>query len=69
MRIPLRTSRAMGVEALERQIAELVAARQELRAREANASELERNRVEIVRLQRELSEALIQKHLPSRRAA
>jgi hypothetical protein len=69
MTIPLRTSRAMGVETLERQILALVADRQELRARGADAAELEQNRVEIARLQRELSEALIQRYLPSRRAA
>jgi hypothetical protein len=67
--IPLRTSQAMRVEALERQILALVADRQELRVRRADAAELERNRVEIARLQRELSEALIQRYLPSRRAA
>ena|SRR5215471_17689522 len=67
--MPLRTSRARRVERLERQIAALVAERQDLRARSADAAELERNRVEIVRLQRALSEALIRRHLPSRRAA
>ena len=61
--IPLRTSRVTGVEALEGRILALVAERQELRARGAGAAELEQNRVEIARLQRELSEALIRRHL------
>jgi uncharacterized protein involved in exopolysaccharide biosynthesis len=62
IRIPLRTSRASTVEALEGRIAALVSERQDLRARGADPAELEQNRVEIVRLQRELSEALIQRH-------
>jgi len=61
--IPLRTSRVTGVEALEGRILALVAERQELRARGADAAELEQNRVELARLQRELSEALIRRHL------
>jgi hypothetical protein len=65
----LRRSRGTSVEALERQIASLVGERQELRAGGGDPDELERNRVEIVRLQRELSQALIKRYLPGRQAA
>jgi hypothetical protein len=66
---PLWVSGHMSVEALERQIASLVAERQELRGQGVQQAELEQNRVEIVRLQRALSQALIKRHLPARRAA
>ncbi|MER3409588.1 MAG: hypothetical protein C4306_05685 [Thermoleophilia bacterium] len=48
------------VESLQRRIAGLVAARQELRERGATGVELERNRAEIAATQHELSRALIE---------
>ena len=50
--------------AIEREIRRLVIERQELRAAGASATELERNRVEIARLQRELAWALVDVYLP-----
>jgi hypothetical protein len=47
------------ISKLERNLAALVQERQALRANGANASDLERNRREIVARQQELSEALI----------
>ena len=59
-----------SVEALLEEIAELVWQRQTLRARGAGSRTLERNRRRILRLQWELSYALIARHLPaSKRAA
>jgi hypothetical protein len=52
------------IETLERNIASLVARRQELRATGAKARELERNRREIVARQHELSETLISIYAP-----
>jgi hypothetical protein len=43
----------------------LVAERQALRETAADAAVLERNRIEIARLQRRLSEALIREHAPA----
>jgi hypothetical protein len=48
---------------LDEAVRRLVAARQELRERRAGRDELERNRLEIGRLNRQLSEALIAHHL------
>jgi hypothetical protein len=45
-------------------IAQLVAVRQELRARGASDGSLERNRLQIARAQWELAHALIDHHLP-----
>jgi hypothetical protein len=56
-----------NVDSLLRQISRLVAERQELRAYPERQLELERNRLEIVRCQRELNHALIE--LYGRRAA
>ena len=53
-----------SVETLSEQIARLVAERQELRAQDAGAAVLERNRRELVRCQWELSYALIDRYLP-----
>jgi hypothetical protein len=55
------------VELLLRRISTLVAERQELRRRPATSEELEENRLEIVRCQRELNQALIE--LYGKRAA
>jgi hypothetical protein len=49
---------------LPRRIDDLVAARQQLRARGATATELEWNRLELVRLHRALSHALVSRYLP-----
>jgi len=58
---------ARTVEALQTEIGDLCSERQRLRATGAKANELERNRVEIARLQQELSHALIGRY--SRTAA
>jgi hypothetical protein len=52
------------IDTLEREIAALVAERQQLRGDGAGASELERNRREIVGRQQELSNALIALYAP-----
>jgi hypothetical protein len=51
------------IDDIDRRIRALVAERQELRARGASREELEANRRELVRLQWELSRALIDSHL------
>ena len=63
--MPRRFRRASKrtVEELTARIAELTAERQELRARGASASALERNRVKLARAQWQLSHALIERHL------
>jgi len=53
---------AETVEALNERIAALVQERQALRAVSADVAELERNRIEIARLQQRLSLALIDRH-------
>ena len=58
-----------NVESLSEEIRGLVYERQSLRAVGASAEELERNRVELVRVQQELVLALIQRYLPADRAA
>jgi hypothetical protein len=50
---------AARVEQLLRRISALVAERQELRGDPARSEDIERNRVEIARCQRELNHALI----------
>jgi len=52
------------VECLEEQLRTLVARRQALRERAAGRDELESNRLELATRQRELSRALIDRHLP-----
>jgi hypothetical protein len=54
----------MKVEQLTERLRQLVSERQSLRDRGASTAELERNRVEIVRRQWELSHALIESHIP-----
>jgi hypothetical protein len=57
------------VESLSEEIRGLVYERQTLRTVGAGAEELERNRVELVRAQQELVQALIRRHLPAASAA
>ena len=51
-----------SVESLGRRVRALVAERQALRERGAGKRALERNRLELVRCQRALSQALIERH-------
>lgn len=53
------------VEALALRIAELVVERQELRRTNASVAEIERNRIQIARLQWELAHALIERYMPA----
>ena len=53
------------VESLTDEIRGVVYERQTLRAVGAGREELERNRAELVRLQQELVNALIRRHLPA----
>jgi hypothetical protein len=57
------------VESLTDEIRGVVYERQTLRAVGAGREELERNRAELVRLQQELVNALIRRHLPADAAA
>jgi hypothetical protein len=57
------------VESLSDEVRGLVYERQTMRSVGAGADELERNRVELVRAQQELVEALIRRHLPADRSA
>ena len=57
------------VETLSAEVRGLVYERQTMRSVGAGAEELERNRVELVRAQQELVEALIRRHLPADRSA
>ena len=54
-----------NVESLSERIAELVRQRQELRAKAADPQTLERNRLEIARMQQRLSDALIRRYGPA----
>jgi hypothetical protein len=54
---------ASSVERLQTRIGDLCSERQRLRAAGAGEGELEQNRLEIARLQQELSHALIGRHL------
>ena len=75
MRIAARRRRGVsavhqkGVEALQRRLDRLNLERQALRADAAGAEELERNRLEIVAAQWDLSHALIERYLPAQRTA
>ena len=57
------------VESLSDEIRGLVYERQTMRTVGVPAKELERNRVELVRAQQELVQALIRRHLPAASAA
>jgi hypothetical protein len=54
---------------IQREIRRLVVERQELRVAEASDTVLERNRLEIARLQRELARVLVEAYLPQRGAS
>lgn len=54
-----------SIEVLSERISGLVGERQALRAAAANAADLERNRLEIARLQQRLSDALIRQFGPA----
>jgi hypothetical protein len=56
------------VESISDEIRGVVYERQTLRAVGAGPEELERNRAELVRLQQELVQALIRRHLPANAA-
>lgn len=58
-----------NVESLSEEIRGLVYERQTLRSVGASAEELERNRIELVRVQQELVLALIQRYLSADQAA
>ena len=58
-----------NVESLSEEIRGLVYERQTLRSVGASHEELERNRLDLVRVQQELVLALIQRYLPADRAA
>jgi hypothetical protein len=62
----LRSGRvAPAVEELQEQIAALVDKRQRMRTAGASQASLERNRLKLARSQRQLSQALIERHLPT----
>jgi hypothetical protein len=56
------------VESLSEEIRGVVYERQTLRSVGASRDELERNRTELVRLQQELVQALIRRHIPANAA-
>lgn len=56
------------VESLSDEIRGVIYERQTLRAVGASRDELERNRAELVRLQQELVQALIRRHVPANAA-
>jgi len=58
-----------NIERLGEEIGALVAERQSLRAGKADSDALERNRLEICRLQRRHAQALIARYLPAQAEA
>jgi hypothetical protein len=55
----------LSVEVLQARLDELSRERQELRVADAAATELERNRLQIVAAQWDLSRALVRRYLPA----
>jgi hypothetical protein len=66
-RSPAQTA-DQSVAELNAQIHRVVLKRQQLHAHSTDATELEQNRIEIVRLQWKLSDALVARHAPGRAA-
>jgi hypothetical protein len=65
---PRSEAARMNVKQLTDTLRRLVAKRQALRDHGAGRAELEHNRLEIVRRQQDLSQALIESHLPEQLA-
>jgi hypothetical protein len=64
-RVRIAAPPMLSVEALQARIDHLSRERQELRTRNAGEADLERNRLEIVDAQWDLSRALVRRYLPT----